>query len=133
MESNNISYKEVQGFIDACDVRPGRNSLLVTVNTYEVENDLLDIDADQDVMMEEWQYVIAAGSGAMYKPGDRVMLNLKALVTKVPDPNDKYKTMEVFDLPGVAVAGKMFAFVRDTVILADRDKMEDEVTEPLSV
>lgn len=131
MESNNVKYKELEKIIKACDVRPGRNRILITVNTYEIENDILDISGDQNVMMDEWQYVVAGGTGAMYKPGDKIMLELDRLIKRIPDPEEKHKTIEVFDLPGVAIAGKMFAIVSDSYVLADRDNKDE--AEKLSV
>lgn len=112
------SRTDLEEEIKACKIKPRRHHLLVTINRYDSNSDL-EIDAELDDTIEEWQYVIAAGDGQMdYKVGDKVLINLPAVTTRRKDqdggPDDYIISL---NLTPVISNDNVFTIISDNYIL----------------
>lgn len=119
-KNTNLKGERLQEIIDSMNFIPNSNYLLVTINEYESENGL-ELVSETELTLDEWQYVVAASPTARYKAGDKVYLNLKRLVKKVVDPNDRMRTLEQIDITPFEFEGHIFAVMDDNSILGKLD------------
>lgn len=126
----NVSVSEISDLIDNCDFQPKRYHVLTTVNeenafgAFEMSD-----DSDGGEMLDPWQWVIAAGEGSEYKPGDKVMINVEQMSVQERDPNDTTKVIEYLKMIAVQCGEDSFTIIPDSMILgkkkASLDTSED--------
>lgn len=114
-KNNNVKGEVLQHAIENLNFEPHANLVVITVNEYESEQGL-EVVSETELTIDEWQYVIASGS-SRYKPGDKVYLNLKRLVKRVADPNDRHRSIEQIDIIPFAFEDKMLTVIDDNSLL----------------
>jgi len=114
--SNNLTGELLQEAIDNIDFHPNANYLLITVNQIKSESGL-EIVSSNEMTLDEYQYVVASGPRSLYKPGDKVYLNMKKLLKKMPDPNDRMNYIEAVDIIPFVYEEYVLTFIDDNAVL----------------
>lgn len=114
---NNV--KDLKKVISECNLKPKRNCIMITLNQSNPIDSELELIADNDSLLDEYQYVIAAGEGALYKPGAKVLLDITALTKRIPDPNDRMAYLDMIDIKPVIQGDHTFTIISDNYILAE--------------
>ena len=97
LSNKHLGKDEVTSVIETCNFVPSVHTLLITVNMYKPENEL-EIVSNDEVMLDEWQYVVSAGEYCKYQPGDKIYLNLPKMIKRTIDPKDRMNMIETFDI-----------------------------------
>lgn len=115
MENN---VENLKNLIAICDLKPKRNSLLITLNQTKPQGSNLELEGEDDNMLDEYQYVVAAGEGAQYKVGDKVLLDISNMTKRVPDPNDRMSYVDMIDIKPVIQGDYTLTIISDNYVLA---------------
>ena len=123
----NVTEVTLPQVVKACNFKPRRNHVLITLNLEEPEGGLI-IDGesiDDNPLLADWQYVIAAGEGAEFKPGDKVLLDMMALTVTRPDPEDRNTMVTGINIKPVSINGQELTIMSDNYILGKEFEYED--------
>ena len=115
---NNIKEDDVAKIIAKCNMLPKRNHIMVTLNQIKEENSELEFTGEMETMLDEWQYVIASGTGAEYKPGDKVFLDVARMIKRVQDPENTSRYIDRLDATPVPLGDNVFTIIGDGYVLA---------------
>lgn len=111
-EYTQLTMEDVQEIIQDFPIEPRYNKMIVTLNMHEEGGVVYHDDG-----VGETQYVIAAGSRADYNPGDKIILDLKKLVRRVPSETDTTQLLSVLDIHPVVVNDVTFAWIDESAVL----------------
>lgn len=115
--ANNLKGKDLQDVIKLCNLKPRRNHVLLTINKIEAESSF-EIEESSSEDVDQYQYVVAAGDGAEYQVGDKVLIDLSRLVRTIPDDHDRTRVNYILDVTPVKVGDNDLTILSDNYILA---------------
>jgi hypothetical protein len=122
--TNNILERDLEKVISECDFIPKRFHVVVTLNQFIEEHTELELNGEMESMLSEYQYIISSGEGSEYKPGDKILLDMKKLIQRVPDPHDRSRYIEQIDVNPTMIGDKTFTVISDSMILGKKIKLE---------
>lgn len=107
----NLTYEEVLELIENFPIKPLRNKVIVTMNSF-IEEDSISMGDGVD----EVQYVLAVGPTARdISAGDKVLLDLQQMTKMVIDEETGEKTPMISIRP-VKVYDRYFAMLSDSYL-----------------
>lgn len=112
-ENTQLSQEEVNEIIKDFPIEPRYNKVIVTLNIYEEDGLVLEEEGISEV-----QYIVATGSRSEYSPGDKVLLDLRKLMVKVPSPTDSTQVIQQIEVDPINVDDRVYAFVDESCIKA---------------
>ena len=99
--------------IKAFPFEPMFNKIIITLNTEEVDNNLV----LSDNTMSETQIVMAKGSSVHnLEVGDKVLLDLDKMSVKEVNPDNAYETISRIKIDPIMVDGVMYAIIEDRTV-----------------
>lgn len=113
MNQTNIKEPEVKQIIETFDFVPNRNKLVITLNLIESKDKIV----EEESALDEVQYVIASGETALYKPGDKVMLDIAKLMTPQRSSIDATNVMNILQVTPYQFNDNIFSIIDDNKVL----------------
>lgn len=114
-EVKNLTQEDVNEIIKRFNLEPRGRDVIITVNVIEEEDDNGVVLSTND--FSEFQYVLAKGGHVHdLEPGDKVMLNVEAMMTKVPHAENIYESDMQIKIFPIEFEDRMYALVSDNVI-----------------
>jgi hypothetical protein len=94
---------------------PMFNKVIITLNTEEVDNDLV----LSDNTMSETQTIVAVGPTAHgLSVGDKVLIDLDKMTVREMNPENSHETLSRIKIDPVFVDDVMYAIIEDRVVKA---------------
>lgn len=114
-EVKNLTQDDVLDLIKEFPIQPMYNNVLITLNTLEVDGNL--VLSENEV--SDVQYVVAVGPTAQIDAGQKVLLDVeKLMVTVGQSSTNAYEDVKEVKLDRIQVNGNIFAFISDRAIKA---------------
>lgn len=114
-EVRNLSQEEVKEIVKTFDKEPRGRDVIITVNMLEEEDESGISFTTND--FSDVQYVMAVGSHVHdLEPGQKVILNLEAMMARVPNAENIYESEMQIKIFPVQFNERMYALVSDNVI-----------------
>lgn len=111
----NFNLEEVIRLIDVCEYEPLYNDVIVTLNTEEVDGNLV---LSENVMAEK-QFVIAKGSHAReVETGQEILLDLEKMMVVEVDPDNPYEKIQRVKIRPIEIEGHTFGIIEERMIKA---------------
>lgn len=111
----NFTKEEVINLSHYFDLEPNFNKVIVTLNTEELDGDLV----LSDNVMSERQFVVAKSTTARFvEVNDEVLLDIERMMVKEVDPNNPYEHITRIKITPVDFQGHVFGLIDESVIKA---------------
>lgn len=114
-EVTNLTQNDVNEIVKRWNLEPRGRDVIITVNILQEEDENGIILSDNSFSDE--QYVLACGSHVHdLEAGQKVILNLEAMMSKIPNPENIYESEMQIKIFPVQFEDRMYALVSDNVI-----------------
>ena len=113
-EIKQVSYEEAMELAKGFPIQPLYRKVIVTLNMVEDESGVILSNEG----LSEIQYVLAADETSPIRPGDKVILDLEKMITKVPSETDQHQLVTKLKIDLIEVDEQGYAFVEDRYIKA---------------
>ena len=112
---SNFTKEEIIDLISVFDLEPNFNKVIVTLNTEEVDGNLV----LSDNVIAERQFVIAKSTTSRFtEVTDEVLLDIEKMMIKEQDPNNPHEYITRVKLTPIDFNGHMFGIIDESVIKA---------------
>ena len=122
MGEKNITEKEVKKLIKNFGFEPSSYRLIVTINRTLDDNGVI---ATENALADV-QFVVAAGTNALYKSGEKILLDLASMTVKERVSVDSTETIDRLRINPFAYDGVLYTMITDREVLG-------KFTKPLPV
>ena len=112
---SNFTKEEIIDLISVFDLEPNFNKVIVTLNTEEVDGNLV----LSDNVIAERQFVIAKSTTSRFtEVTDEVLLDIERMMIKEQDPNNPHEYITRVKITPIEFNGYMFGVIDESVIKA---------------
>lgn len=112
-EIKQLTKEDVSEIIKDFPIVPQFRRLIISLNMLEDDGIVLSEDG-----LSETQYIIATDPESKFKPGDKVIIDFKKLLVKVPSEVDSTQYITKIEVDQILVDDVVYAFVEERVIKA---------------